>query len=152
MMASVWMHRVEACDILVDFNSISGAYDFATKAFSNGNHDYDITMTLAEVLDKPFKWNCVAQTDCVQLIIIPYGCTPDPSWSQRGFVNVTEHHALALGDHDEPEGFIPYESERVWTKETRTVAELNEEIDNYMADWRDITRSAELSMRVLTLE
>lgn len=150
-MASVWIHRVEACDILVDFNSVSGAYDFAMKAV-NTDPDYHVAMTFPEVLDAPLKWNFVAQTNSLQLIIIPSGATPDPSLSERGFVNVAEVHALALGNDEEPEGFVPFESERVWTKETRTVAELNEEIDNYMADWRDITRSAELSMRIMTLE
>ena len=150
-MASVWIHRVEACDILVEFNSISGAYDFAMKAV-NTDPDYHIAMTLPEVLAAPLKWNFVAQTNTLQLVIIPSGATPDPSWSERGFVNVAEVHALALGDDEEPEGFVPFESERVWAKETRTMGELDEEIDNYMADWRGLMGSTELSMRVMTLE
>ena len=154
-MATIWIHRLCAADILVDFSSIVAAYDFAIKAARSGGHtDYHIDTMLSEIFSKPLSINSppIVANPIMQYMIIPFGTTPDPTSSQSGFVNVLPEEALALGEEAEPEGFVPYESEGVWMKETRTLEELDEELNNYMADWRDITAAAGLKMDALSIQ
>jgi hypothetical protein len=65
---------------------------------------------------------------------ISFGDTYLETWNNLGTVEVSQEEAEELGFCFEPEGFIPYESQGLWKKETRTVEELNEELDQYMYD------------------
>jgi hypothetical protein len=65
---------------------------------------------------------------------ISFGDTYLETWNNLGTVEVSQEEAEELGFCFEPEGFIPYESQGLWKKETRTVEELNEELDQYNLD------------------
>lgn len=153
-MATIWIHRVSSADILVDFSSIVTAYDFAMKVvYGRGRDDYVVQTTLSEVFKNRLSVNSmpIAVNPLMQCMMIPFGAKPDPSWSETGFVKVTAEQALALGEEGEPEGFVPCESDQVWTRETRTAEELDEELNAYMSEWRDITAAAGLKLGALQL-
>jgi hypothetical protein len=72
-------------------------------------------------------------------MIILNNVKPTSSLNHRGFVNVSPDEAIDLHENIEPDEFIPYESEQIWFKETRTHEELDAELHEYMADWINIT-------------
>ena len=53
-------------------------------------------------------------------------------WSPAGYVLLSKADAYKLALDEEPEGFTPGESQEIWTKETRTHAELDAELEDYM--------------------
>jgi len=145
-MPTIWIHRSQAADILVDFESIIDAYSFAIRHIQEVvPYNYMIETTLQDVLNHtelPEQGIDIIHSANFQTAIIPISVTPDPSWNTDGFVKVSQEEAMLLGSDKNPEGFIPYESERVWMKETRTMAELDAELDNYMFNWRQISSAA----------
>lgn len=157
-MPTVWIHRAQASDILVDFDTTIDAYDFSMDFMERievvrEENDSIVTATLMEALRNTMEGK---QTDIiygpsVQIMMIPTGTKLDPKWSEIGFVSLKQNDAIILGAYDEPEGFIPYEFLRVWTKETRSKEELDAELDAYMEPWRSMTAAAQLSMGALSL-
>ena len=158
-MPTVWIHRAKASDILVDFDTTIDAYDFSMAFMERievvrEEDDTVVTATLMEALRNTMegKQTGIIHGPCVQIILIPTGTTVDPKWSDIGFVSLKQNDAIILGAYDEPEGFIPYEYSRVWTKEMRSKEELDAELDAYMEPWRAMTAAAQLSMGALTIE
>jgi hypothetical protein len=150
-MPTVWIHRTRAADILVDFEGIIDAYEFAVKLINHVNcYDYMVENTLYDVMNYinlPPEGINILQSDNMQIAIIPLYVTPEPHWNTSGFVKVEPNEAFLLGSDKDPEGFIPYESERVWTKETRSKEELDAELEEYMQNWVGLTTAAaELSV------
>ena len=145
-MLYVWIHRVNACDILVNFNDITDAYMFAIQAQLNVDHDYTLHTDfnqLSAYTELPSIGICITQSDSLQIIILNNdNNNPNFSFNNRGFVNVSPDEAIDLHENIEPDGFIPYESEQIWFKETRTHEELDAELDEYMTDWINITNIA----------
>ena len=140
-MATLWIHRTTAADILVDFENIESAYNFTIKLIDDYS-DSDIHMTLNDLKNSPPSNQppCFAGTTYLQISILPFGVNPETFWNNSGFVKVSPDEAIALGEYKNPHGFIPFESDRVWTKETRSTEELDAELENYMYPWRDVSR------------
>jgi hypothetical protein len=158
-MPTLWIHRAQASDILVDFDTTIDAYDFGLNFMERievirEEDESTVTATFMETLRNTIegKQTGFIHGPCVHIIMTPTGTKLDPNWSQIGFVSLKQNDAIILGEYDEPAGFIPYEFLRIWTKETRSKEELDAELDAYMEPWRAITASAELSMRVMTIE
>lgn len=157
-MPTVWIHRAKASDILVDFDTTIDAYDFSMDFMERievvrEEDDCNVTATLMEALRNTMegKQTDIIYSPSVQIMMIPTGTKLEPKWNQIGFVNLKVNDAIILGAYDEPEGFIPYEYSRVWTKETRSKEELDAELDAYMEPWRAMTVAAQLSMETLSL-
>jgi hypothetical protein len=142
-MATIWIHRASASDILIDFDSWDTAYEFAVKTAKNSGHEYFIENERIAIPETLFSDEVmVASTSYLQFIITPLGKIPPASWNSVGFVKVSPDVAVAL-EHDlEPDGFEPYESEMVWEKNTKTKIELDAELDAYMSDWQNISLDA----------
>lgn len=140
-MATLWIHRATAADVLVDFENIESAYNFTMKMIDNYS-DSDVYMTLNELKNHPASNDppCFAGTTYLQISILPFGIKPAGFWNNIGFVKVSSDEAIALGEYKNPHGFIAYESDRVWMKETRSIEELDAELDNYMYAWRDVSK------------
>ena len=143
-MATLWIHRAVASDILVEFENIEDAYNFTMKIIKNDNSDVEINMTLNELKTHPPSNDppCMASTSYLQFSILPFGINPESFWNNIGFVKVSPEEVMALGDYKNPDGFIPHESDRIWMKETRSTEELSAELDNYMYPWRELAKFA----------
>jgi hypothetical protein len=142
-MATIWIHRAAASDILVDFDSVDNAYDFAVNVVKSSGHEC-YTQTSREIIPETLFSDevFVASTPWIQCMITPRGTIPSANWNTWGFVKVSPDEALALKHDLEPDGFEPYESEMVWQKNTRTKEELDAELDDYMKDWQNISLHA----------
>jgi hypothetical protein len=140
-MATLWIHRATAADVLVDFEKIEYAYNFTIK-FMHNYSDSEVHMTLNDLKNYPASNEppCFAATTYLQISVLPLGVNPNPFWNNSGFVKVSPEEAVALGEYKNPIGFIPFESDRIWTKETRSIEELDAELDNYMYAWRDVSK------------
>jgi hypothetical protein len=144
-MPTIWIHRARASDILVDFNDIAEAYSFAVQLIQQiANYDYVVENTFEDVINYinlPLDGVDLIQSDNMQIVMIPLYVTPESHWNNSGFIKVMPHEAILLGSEKDPEGFIPYESERVWTKETRTTKQLDAELEHYMQNWIGLTNA-----------
>jgi hypothetical protein len=123
-MATAWIHRAAASDILIRYESVNDAYSFLADlsrlyGASPAAQPYEVTSD---------GYN-VAQTPSMQFSLHRDGFN-----GEGGDVVVLWHEeAVALGDRSEPIGFIPQESEGPWYPERRSFKELDEEIDEYMS-------------------
>jgi len=133
-MARLWIHRVSLCDIMVDFPSEAEAREWVQTFLRTSN----------EKVIPPQTGIDIGSTPTLQVSIHPPGFfhtqltvydgrttwTPD-SWNHRGTILVSADEALTLHT-GEPDWFIPDEREDLQMKETRTVEELDEELDAYI--------------------
>lgn len=123
-MATAWIRRATASDILVRYESLNEAYNFLEDLARL----YGATPAPLSCKLWPDGYN-VAQTPSLQLVL-----HHDRFHGHGGDVVVLwQEEAVALGDRSEPIGFIPGESELPWYPERRTFEELDEEIDTYMS-------------------
>ena len=147
-MATVWIHRALASDILVRFNDLFEASSWSLS-YMNGFPDSSLTLENGLVTE--------ACTPVIQLSIhnekdffptsISFGDTYLETWNNLGTVEVSQGEAEQLGVSNEPAGFIPYESQGLWKKETRTVEELDEELDQYMWYSREYDRECTVGIQ-----
>jgi len=146
-MPTIWIHRVYAADILVDFTNVIDAYNYAIEFVTKYREDdYVILTNIIDMMssnlligDYNNHGGCassngvdIAQARDLQISMINTNDTPDSHWNESGFVRVTREEALGLGISNNPDWFIPFESSKVWMKETRTMEELDAELENYM--------------------
>lgn len=130
-MATAWIHRASASDILVRMNSITEAYEFLVAIAKR----YDPTAEIYEEPDTLLDDGCeVAQLNTLQLVI--QGPEFDArGWNEDGIVVLLKEEVDALldgfVDSWEPAGFIPGETETPWHPERRSKAELDAELDEY---------------------
>jgi hypothetical protein len=142
-MATIWIHRAIASDILVDFDSVNNAYDFAVNTAKNSGDEYYIKTSREIIPETLFSDEVfVASTPYLQFMITPLGTIPSANWNSRGFVKVSPDTAGTLQNELEPDGFEPYEAEMVWQKNTKTKEMLDAELDDYMKDWQNISLHA----------
>ena len=123
-MATAWIHRAMASDILIRYESVNDAYSFLADLANL----YRVTPAA-----QPYEVNSdgynVAQTPSMQLILHCDGFNGEGG----DVVVLWQEEAVALGDRSEPIGFVPQESELPWYPERRTLEELDAEIDEYMS-------------------
>jgi hypothetical protein len=139
MLTTVWIHRALSSDILVRFNSRSEASFFCADLFAKIDDPSGIFNEWG-CLSFPDRGNCFDSfvTPCLQVSIhdgafhhVGWAGYDEP-WAIYGTVLVSPEEAIELGELGEPEGFIPGESENgIWTKNTKSLQELNEELDQY---------------------
>jgi hypothetical protein len=157
MSAIAFIRRPTACDILVEFNRLD---------YPNHRYAWQFCQTWLRLAsentcpqaDVSYDYRGVGSFWQDQIVAaIPAGTAicyqlhdgfPDASYSAtyqvnpRGTVRLSHEEALLLGPTGEPDGFIPFESEGIWSPERRTAEELDDELDNYAAE-----RDAEEDLR-----
>ena len=140
-MASVWIHRSHACDILVRCGSRRAAYTFAvsilqSKEDSKINPANEMIYGTMNTSNEPFYPLLgeffVGASNSVQCIVVNDYFRPGYYWNASGAVVVSEEEAIALGDMDEPYWFVPGETDKPVKKEMRTHRQLDDELDWYM--------------------
>lgn len=127
-MATAWIHRSHASDILVRFQNATDAYNFlVTLAKKYGDELMDIA---TEPIYIPYEGYDIAFTPSMQFAL------QDPEFDALGWntniVVLNPEEAEGLGESGEPVGFIPGESEAPWYPERRSATELDEELEAYM--------------------
>jgi hypothetical protein len=156
-MASAWIHRAGACDILVQFQdayAFRDAWNFCIDYLEVASRRDDVnyaarpySASATVALDGPI----VGSTPNVQV-----GCymgleppTANPSgqfWNTRGnlILPVTaRQQAIDLGDYDEPDDFVPLEFRSTDTNEARTEEDLDAELDAYRMERELIEEEAQ---------
>jgi hypothetical protein len=149
MSATAFIRRPTACDILVEFNRSDypnhrSAWQFCQAWLRSVSEN---TCPEAEV---SYDYRGIGSFWQDQIVAaIPAGTAicyelhdgfPEASYSAtykvnpRGTVRLTQQEALLLSPTGEPDGFIPFESEGIWSPERRTREELDDELDNYAAE------------------
>jgi hypothetical protein len=136
-MATAWIHRSYASDILVRYESRTDAYRFLVDLANK--HD------ALEIFSEPEDLSClydVAGTSSMQFILASRDF--DAKGWNDDVVVLWPEEAMALGERGEPAGFIPGETEQLWYPERRSKEELDEELDMYMRmkDISDIYQKA----------
>jgi hypothetical protein len=117
-MATLWIHRASAADILVRFVCSFDAYNFALK-FMKDKNEICINPLVDNYRD---PGNCieVAKSPTLQLSIHPgnfhhSGWMNQIGWSMDGTMLVSQKEAMELGENGVAYGFIPGESqEGLW--------------------------------------
>ena len=141
-MATVWIHRTGVCDMIVPHKNINNARQFGEMILRNNTKD-DSEIYPPEYPDE------VGATANLQVTVqgpdffhkgwSRDGNPPD-SWNHRGTVFLKPLDAFCVSlTNGEPVGFIPYESEGLWKKETRTKEDLDKELEEYMLDDSEYT-------------
>jgi hypothetical protein len=124
-MATAWIHRVKASDILVRYERYADAYRFLVD-LANKHGALEI---FSEPDDLPTVYD-VACTSSMQFILASRDF--DAKGWNDDVVVLWPEEAAALGESGEPAGFIPGEIEQPWYPERRSKEELDEELDMYM--------------------
>jgi len=133
-MARLWIHRVSLCDIMVDFPSEAEAREWVKTFLERSNQkvipaqlgiDIGSTDSLQVSIHRPGFFHTELSVDDGRTVWRP------DSWNHRGTILVSADEALTLHT-GEPDWFIPDEREDLQMKETRTVEELDEELDAYI--------------------
>lgn len=111
MVATLWIHRPDICDLLIYFGSRKDAYDFGI----------DFLEFHGDASKRAYHWDYVTMDDddCHQLpasldlqLSIHDGEFFHAGWRERsgwaiyGTALVSPEEALELGNTDEPEGFV----------------------------------------------
>lgn len=136
-MATLWIHRMNASDILVFCDSLLEAGQISHPLYQAHHiipqEDFKIT----------HGFYVIANTGAMQICLYPGHSMPPPhptmdSWNPSGTVLLPAADAIALalrpeGSNQDPDGFIPGESSGLWEPETRTVDELDRELEAYAA-------------------
>jgi hypothetical protein len=125
-MATAWIHRAKASDILIRFTDLHEAYSYLLSLAKRDG----ASNIRPEPSELPPNGYDVAQTASVQFIL--HGQSFDATEWSENIVVLFPEEALYLGDSGEPMGFIPGETERPWYPEYRSHQELDEEIDTHM--------------------
>jgi hypothetical protein len=132
VVATVWIHRAEASSILVHTYSNDEAYQLSCYFLQDMNAtipDWDY-LTFPDHTEEGRCFHS-GMTPNIQVSLHPGVYVPAPFWNERGTVLVAPREALELGEHGEPEGFEPWESSGLWTKEARNHEQLNQELADY---------------------
>ena len=134
-MATIWIHRCSGSDIIVPAPSKESACKWAL-CFMNmyASEGYTLDDKDSWCVSSPYLQISVHGPDFFHQGWSLPGESPPDSWNHEGTVFQYPREAFLLGLNREPVGFIPYESEGLWKKETRTKEELDAELDEYMAD------------------
>jgi hypothetical protein len=131
---TLWIHRASASGILVHCSSNEEAYDISHEFLLNCSLEASIVpwdfQTFPDKVDTGSCFHSGCTPD-VQVSIHPGSYVPAPFWSDYGKVLISGAEAVQLGATGEPYGFQPGESSLLWTRETRTSAELDQELDDY---------------------
>jgi len=144
-MATVWIQRQNASDILIYFDTLTKGRTYAIQYFLKYTGESSMTeeernsIWFNDMYSDENGVYHVGDAGALQVSFmvkntippLPKGLT---TWNTVGTVLVTPEEAILLGMEGEPEGFIPYESEGLWTKETRSAEELDRELDTYMQE------------------
>jgi hypothetical protein len=148
MTLTLWIHRSHGSDILVKFpeEEEEAAYKMAIWHMINDKDscyrlDYEYTGEPIVYNDKGYIE--IGQSANYQFLLSqlenfhprmynPSNIWPVPEWSLEGYVLLSKADAYKLALGENPEGFTPGESQAIWLKETRTHAELDAELDDYM--------------------
>jgi len=128
-MATIWIHRAFASDILVRFETHGGAllwsYSYL-RTFENTQFTDDSQLE---------GYGFVGCTDYVQLSIHEIDFAPSKEcWNTNGTIEVSPEEARLFAEFSEPEGFIRGESEKIWVKQKRNSAEVDKEFEGYTTD------------------
>ena len=127
-MATTWIHRALASDILVRFDGITDAYNFLKKvALLYIDDPSEIAPEPEYISSKGF---CIGDTSDLQFIL-EHASFDAAGWTDNVVV-LNPDEALALGDRREPAGFVPGESSVPWYPERRSNQDLDMELHNYM--------------------
>ena len=137
-MPVLWIHRYNACDILVQFseNRKQDAITFAHNFLRDMDADCNI--------DNEISNNWIVHLgfcSSLQIFLALFdNFHPNDhfnmranqgTWNPRGFAQVAEDEARDLGATGEPEGFVPYSRQIIWKNSYRSQAELDAELDAY---------------------
>ena len=150
MTLTLWIHRSRASGILIKFPEAEeeAAYKMALWHLIN-DKEYCYRLDY-ESNGQPIDYGkaghiSIGQSGNYQMVLSnienfhPIMFSPNPpwqgytrEWSPAGYVLLSKADAYKLALDEEPEGFTPGESQQIWKKETRTHAELDVELDEYM--------------------
>lgn len=134
-MATLWIHRMNASDILV----------YCKNMIEAGEISHPLYEAQHVIPEEHFKithgFYVIANTGDMQICLYPGQSMPPPhptlgNWNPYGTVLLPAEDAIALAlrpGNEDPDGFIPGESEGLWEPETRTVDELDKELEAYAA-------------------
>jgi hypothetical protein len=149
MDTTIWIHRALASDILVRFKTREEAWLFCKELFnriSTSDDYYEVNLTW-DCESFPNRGSCFdfCATSSLQVSIhdglfhhVGWAGVDQP-WTTTGTVLVSPEEAIKLGETGEPDGFIPGESESgIWEKNTKSLDELDEELDRYQQVREDI--------------
>lgn len=145
-MATTWIHRLHASDILVYFKTLQEARQYTIQYMLKNASPEEISEDERNSIwfkdyfsDENGLYDVGATSNLQLTFMTEHRMPPLPSlapnittWNTVGTVLLSPEDALALGPKDEPEGFIPGESEGLWIKETRSAEELDRELETYM--------------------
>ena len=134
-MATIWIHRNHVCDIIIPHKSIKNAREHGYLILRN-------TAKNSSDICPPKYPEHIGSNEILRISVHGPnffhegwsldGYPPD-SWNHRGTVILSPLNGYIMSiSHGEPEGFIPYESEGLWKKETRSKNQLDAELDDYM--------------------
>jgi hypothetical protein len=159
-MATAWIHRAGACDILVQFEE---AYAF--RDAWNFCIDYLEAVSRRDGVSYPARPYSVTGTDAEEIPIVgstanvQVGCymgleppSVNPSgqlWNTRGnliFPMSASQQAINLGDYDEPDDFVPIEFRSTDTNEE----DLDAELDAYRMEREQIEEEAQKDQPIET--
>jgi hypothetical protein len=141
-MATTWIHRAHACDLLIQFtdhtffrNSWRFGADYL-EYISTDDDRAEITYYFPDFIGDiaPIGYTTSEQVLCYMGLDAPLPQLSGESFSSNGYAIVSMEEALTLGKYGIPEGFIPGEIDGVWRREERTVEELDQELDEYNQD------------------
>jgi hypothetical protein len=133
---TVWIHRSNACDLLVHFHSPQRAYSFCIDMLE----EYGDDSTMTYDWDYKYSTEGYFEVGCsldLQLSIHQgafhhSGWKGITGWNVSGTALVDKDEAMDLGNHGDPVGFIPEESEEgIWVREKRTHEDLDEDLHDY---------------------
>ena len=137
-MPILWIHRVNSCDLLVNFDEAYDAYIFGAGLLEN--YEESIVNPWSDT-----NHFFMGQTPNLQFLIEDDDFVPKEGWefwTSSGVACVTEDEAHALGDYEEPVGFEPGESSIPWSRTVMTADDLDAELDSYTKEYREITKAA----------
>jgi len=137
-MPVVWIHRYNACDILVQFSETrkQDAIKFAHTFLYETDDDCTIENEISN------NWIIhLGFSSSVQIFLTLFDIfhpndyfnmsANQGTWNPRGFAQVAEDEARDLGVTGEPEGFVPYSNQIIWKNNYKSQAELDAELDAY---------------------
>lgn len=138
-MATAWIHRALASDILVRYDTIHDAYLFLKTLAEN-----DACETIApEPSVVSVNGYDIAASETMQYVLVPKNFTA-AGWN-RDVVVLWPEEAIALGKEEEPAGFVPGETEQPWAPDRRCLLAIDDELEVYMA----VGRISEVYEKVL---
>jgi len=111
MVATLWIHRIATCDLLVYFGSRKDAYDFGIDFLefhgdaSKRTYDWDyVTMDEDDCHNLPASYDL--QLSIHDGEFFHAGWRDMSGWDIWGSALISPEEALELGNNDQPTGFI----------------------------------------------